>query len=714
MRRRILWLLLAAAGVVTRASAHQITGTDIATVTQLTVDYNTVKGIYEVQYGELAALEERRRLDADGSGSISAAEVTAYTARRAAELAGNLSLSLDDRQVAVALSAGEVLPPETLVAPGQMTLRYQLPPVTVDLTRAATLGFRDANQFPRLVHADIIIEALPLVDIGAVEPRSGSVKTTKIQAPKGPVEARLALEPAAAMWQGGAFAAGQQALGLGAQTGAATTNQTASTTDRLKGMLRTEQLSVGVIAFALALSLFLGAAHALEPGHGKTIVAAYLIGSRGTVGNAVFLGGVVTFTHTFSVIVLGALTLLASQYILPERIFPWLAASSGLLISGLGLWLLGRHLRGAGHGHNHEPSGHAHPHELGPAPARLGPGQATADDGELAYPHSHLPGVRTAAPPVARRAQGHSHGHGEQGHGHSHAGDEEHERDAGGHSHGHADHGHGHSHAGDEDHGHDAGGHLHGHADHGHGHSHAGDEDHGHDAGGHSHGHADHGHGHSHAGDEDHDHGAGSHAHAHGTHKHGHSHGGDEDHEHDAGGHSHGHSHAGDEDYDHGAGSHAHAHGDHGHGHSHAGDASAPGGAPSSPWSPGMHRHGPTGRPHAHVPQGQVTLGSLLALGISGGIVPCPGALVILLLAVALHRIAFGLLLITTFSLGLAAVLITIGILMVKARPWVERFSGNGPWVRRLPAVSAALITVVGLVMAVKALIDAGILIIRL
>ena len=699
MRRRILWLLLAAAGVVTRASAHQITGTDIATVTQLTVDYNTVKGIYEVQYGELAALEERRRLDADGSGSISAAEVTAYTARRAAELAGNLSLSLDDRQVAVALSAGEVLPPETLVAPGQMTLRYQLPPVTVDLTRAATLGFRDANQFPRLVHADIIIEALPLVDIGAVEPRSGSVKTTKIQAPKGPVEARLALEPAAAMWQGGAFAAGQQALGLGAQTGAATTNQTASTTDRLKGMLRTEQLSVGVIAFALALSLFLGAAHALEPGHGKTIVAAYLIGSRGTVGNAVFLGGVVTFTHTFSVIVLGALTLLASQYILPERIFPWLAASSGLLISGLGLWLLGRHLRGAGHGHNHEPSGHAHPHELGPAPARLGPGQATADDGELAYPHSHLPGVRTAAPPVARRAQGHSHGHGEQGHGHSHAGDEEHERDAGGHSHGHADHGHGHSHAGDEDHDHGAGSHSHAHGDHGHGHSHAGNEDHDHGAGSHSHGHGDHGHGHSHA---------------HGTHEHGHSHGGDEDHEHDAGGHSHGHSHAGDEDYDHGAGSHAHAHGDHGHGHSHAGDASAPGGAPSSPWSPGTHRHGPTGRPHAHVPQGQVTLGSLLALGISGGIVPCPGALVILLLAVALHRIAFGLLLITTFSLGLAAVLITIGILMVKARPWVERFSGNGPWVRRLPAVSAALITVVGLVMAVKALIDAGILIIRL
>jgi ABC-type nickel/cobalt efflux system permease component RcnA len=712
VRRHILWLLLATAGVVTRVSGHQITGTDVATVTQLAVDYNSIKGTYEVQYGELAALEERRHIDGDGSGDITAAEIAAYTTRRAVELAANLSLNLDDRRLAVPLNGGEVLPPETLVAPGQMTVRYQLPPVSVDLTHAAVLGFRDANQFPRLVHADIVIDALPLVDIGAVEPRSGSVKTTKIQAPKGPVEARLTLEPAAAMWQGGAFAAGQQALGLGAPTAATATSQTASTTDRLKGMLRTEQLSLGVIVFALALSLFLGAAHALEPGHGKTIVAAYLIGSRGTVGNAVFLGGVVTFTHTFSVIILGALTLLASQYILPERIFPWLAASSGLLISGLGLWLLGRHLQGAGHGHAHGPFGHAHPHAPEPDSARLPQGRAALDDDEPACPHLHLPEAYTSAPPVARTARG-AHGqHGGHGHDHPHADDEAHDS----HSH-HGEHGHDHHHADDEargDHGH--------HGERGHDHHHADDVargDHAHHGGhGHEHHHADrqahgshsdhgeHGHEHHHADDVAHD----SHGH-HGEHGHGNHHADDEardSHSHH-GGHGHEHRHA--DGKAHGSPGHQ---GGHGHEHHHADEAPTPGGAPSSPWSPGMHRHGPTGKPHAHVPQGQVTLGSLLALGISGGIVPCPGALVILLLAVALHRIAFGLLLIVTFSLGLAAVLIGIGVLMVKARPMVERFSGNGPWVRRLPAVSAALITVVGLVMAVKALIDAGIVIIRL
>ncbi|MDE2705024.1 MAG: hypothetical protein OXI35_08150, partial [Gemmatimonadota bacterium] len=105
-------------------------------------------------------------------------------------------------------------------------------------------------------------------------------------------------------------------------------------TDALSDMLRSEELSLGLIVGALALALFLGAAHGLEPGHGKTIVAAYLVGARGTVGNALFLGGVVALTHTSSVILLGLVALFASRYILPEQMFPWLGTASGLLIMG--------------------------------------------------------------------------------------------------------------------------------------------------------------------------------------------------------------------------------------------------------------------------------------------------------------------------------------------------------------------------------------------
>ena len=277
-------------------------------------------------------------------------------------------------------------------------------------------------------------------------------------------------------------------------------------TDALSDMLRSKELSLGLIAGALALALFLGAAHGLEPGHGKTIVAAYLIGSRGTVGNALFLGGIVTFTHTFSVILLGLVALFASQYILPEQIFPYLGTASGLLIIGLGTWLLVNHLRGRGFGHSHEEEHHGHHH------------------------HSH-----------------------EEEHHHDHSHEEEH--------HGHHDHDH----------------------------------------------------------EEEH------------------------------------------------------------HGHSH------------------------------EIPS-KVTLGSLLTLGISGGIVPCPGALVILLLAVALHRIAFGLLLLVAFSVGLAAILIAIGVLIVKARPLVERFSGDGRWIQRLPIASAVVIIVVGCAITLRTLMDSGIM----
>ena len=107
-------------------------------------------------------------------------------------------------------------------------------------------------------------------------------------------------------------------------------------------------------------------------------------------------------------------------------------------------------------------------------------------------------------------------------------------------------------------------------------------------------------------------------------------------------------------------------------------------------------------------------MASLLTLGISGGIVPCPGALVILLLAVALHRIGFGLMLIVSFSLGLAAVLIAIGILMVKARPLVDRFSGGGTFIRRLPIVSSLVIILAGFIIGVRSLVEAGIVVINL
>ena len=103
----------------------------------------------------------------------------------------------------------------------------------------------------------------------------------------------------------------------------------------------------------LAVAFGLGAVHALSPGHGKTIVAAYLVGTRGSFRHALYLGGIVTFTHTVSVFGLGLATLFLSRYVLPDRIMPVLAAVSGLSIVWIGSVLLWRRVRALRHEHHH-------------------------------------------------------------------------------------------------------------------------------------------------------------------------------------------------------------------------------------------------------------------------------------------------------------------------------------------------------------------------
>jgi nickel/cobalt exporter len=241
---------------------------------------------------------------------------------------------------------------------------------------------------------------------------------------------------------------------------------------RLEALLSSPTLSPMVLATALFVAFFLGAAHALTPGHGKAIVAAYLVGSRGRVLDAVYLGSIVTATHTASVFALGLAALYASQHIPMDRIYPWLAVVSGLLVTSIGGWLLWKRAR----------STHSHVHDHD-------------------HPHTHL----------------------------------------------------------------------------------------------------------------------------------------------------------------------------HEHGHDHA---------------------------HTHKGAGK---GSLFSLGISGGLVPCPEALVVLMVSISLGRLLLGLAVLVAFSIGLAAVLITIGTAMVLAAPAMRSLAGDKPWMRSLPVASAAVVTVLGIVIMVQA-----------
>src|SRR6266478_320482 len=138
--------------------------------------------------------------------------------------------------------------------------------------------------------------------------------------------------------------------------------------DALSKFLHQQELTPWMTLAAVGVAFALGAAHALTTGHGKTIVAAYLVGSRGTLKHAVFLGAMVTFTHTISVFALGLATLFLFQYVMPEKITQVLGAISGLSIVAIGGWMMYKRIRGirpahAHPHHHHHDHGHHHDHD---------------------------------------------------------------------------------------------------------------------------------------------------------------------------------------------------------------------------------------------------------------------------------------------------------------------------------------------------------------
>jgi nickel/cobalt exporter len=184
--------------------------------------------------------------------------------------------------------------------------------------------------------------------------------------------------------------------------------------DRLAELIAVPEVTPGVVLLALLIAAGLGGLHALSPGHGKTVVGAYLVGSRGTARHAAFLGLTVTVTHTLGVFALGLVTLLASHYILPEKLFHILSFISGAIVLGIGLTLFIRRLRaslaGKAGGHQHlpaRPHDHAHAHDQTHAHAHphthADAFEHASQQGEetAAHTHTRMAGARTR---ISRRA----------------------------------------------------------------------------------------------------------------------------------------------------------------------------------------------------------------------------------------------------------------------------------------------------------------------
>jgi ABC-type nickel/cobalt efflux system permease component RcnA len=480
------------------AAAHPLGNFTINHYAGLYLTGETIELDFVLDMAEIPAFQEITVFDTNGDGQPGPSEVAGYHAEKCLSLRPQLNLRLNGRPAGWELVWSGVEFPAG--AGGLPTLRlsceFQTPIAAAGDT--VRVEFEDKVLTERLGWREIVVTGDgielqgDLTDMAySISRRLTAYPDDLLSSPLDQRQVSFKLVPAPG--------SAQRAMlpGAGQQPDQALTNRD----DGFTQLITLPNLTGSTILLALGVAFIWGAAHALTPGHGKTIVAAYLVGSRGTVGHAIFLGLVTTFTHTAGVFILGFLTLFASRFILPEQLYPWLGVMSGALVVGIGLSLFrGRlaNMLGRSDGHHHHDHDHHHPHE-----------------------HDH--------------------------------------------------------------------------------------------------------------------------------------------------------------------------HHDHGHTH-------IPPGADGTP----------------------VTWRSLLALGVSGGLIPCPSALVVMLSAIALQRIGFGLILIVTFSLGLAGVLTAIGLIWVQARRLFEHaprygglfkhMAGGGRLIRALPAASALFITVVGLGVMLRALVQTGLL----
>ena len=481
------------------ASAHPLGNFTVNHFTRIELANDSVKIHGVIDMAEIPTFQELQQIDTDGDGNASIAELGEYANRIADQLARQISLLVDGRRIPLTVFAKQVSLPAG--AGGLKTLRIEFDLAgqfsAGSIAQVRELKFEDTNYGDRIGWREIVARPLSGIKIFNSSAFGNGVSDELRAYPSGMLTAPLDERTAQLSFSSGSIPAGARPLmsrdGRIAQTPAR---------DRLAELIAVPRLTPGLVLVGLLMAVVLGAVHALSPGHGKTVVGAYLVGSRGTARHAAFLGLTVTITHTAGVFALGLVTLLASEYVVPEKLFPILSLVSGGIVVGIGLSLFLRRLRRV-----------------------LRPGT-----------HTH---------------NGHSHG-----------------PDASAH-------------------------------------------------------------------DDDH----------------------------------------------------------------HGMDPSLP------------HSHG--GRLHSHLPPGAdgspITWKSLLALGVSGGILPCPSALVVLLAAISLHRVGYGLLLVLAFSVGLASVLTAIGLIFVYAKRLVKSSRALGRLSRVVPIASALVVTGAGLLICQEALSAAGI-----
>lgn len=344
-----------------RALAHPLGNFTVNRYSRIEVYYDVVRVQYVLDMAEIPTFQEMTSVDTDGDGVVSDAEARTFAANTAARLADNLVLQLNGESQSLHVTESHATFPEG--QGGLQTTRLTATYETFPLSGLVTLAYVDGNYTDHLGWHEIVVlpstgAALagdfPTQDVSSAltsypaDQISSPLDTTSVSfsfdastAVRAPALSDIPIEAKAPERAGTAFAS----------------------------LINADDLTLQVIILALLAAFAFGALHAVEPGHGKTMVAAYFVGVKGTARQALSLGLIVAATHTVGVLAIGLLAIFGSQWILPEKLYPWLSLASGLMVLGLGLRLIAQRSGGRiMHKLSHAlPFGHHHSHEHAPA-----------------------------------------------------------------------------------------------------------------------------------------------------------------------------------------------------------------------------------------------------------------------------------------------------------------------------------------------------------
>jgi nickel/cobalt transporter (NicO) family protein len=359
-RRGAVLAALAAILVVagaTGAGAHPLGNFTVNTSSGLRVGPDRLAVDYVVDMAEIPTFQTRQTIDADHDGRVAAAEAGRWRDRECQRLAAGLRATVDGQAVSLAVAGSALRLP--MGVGGLETLRLECTLATsLPAGRAAgrALAYADGNFAGRVGWREITAvgdrATLDATDVPATSPTA-----RLITYPAGQLSSPLDQRTASLRFHPG----GPAAPVAGGPGSAVARGGVDRATAAFAALVGERSRSAGFLVVAVLLAVALGAAHALAPGHGKTVMAAYLVGLRGTLRQALTIGATVTVTHTAGVLLLGLL-LTSSRAVASERLYPWLGLGSGLLLAAVGVGLLVR-ARPA-HRHHH-PHDHPHPHPHG-------------------------------------------------------------------------------------------------------------------------------------------------------------------------------------------------------------------------------------------------------------------------------------------------------------------------------------------------------------